>query len=138
MRGGESTRRVFFVAALAAPLCSCSSGCSAYWPLSDDLQEQIRAEAAGLEPSIAEHDAVRAVGEEVASGGLPPPEDFPLPVAPTLGDYVRLALERNPRIRAMVRSVEALGMRVPQVTSLDDPMLTLIPPTGDRLRALER
>ena len=119
------------VPALVAPLVVALAGCSAYWPLSDDIEERIRAETASLSPSIGEDDAVRRIGEEAASGDLAPPEAFPLPPEPALEDYVRFALERNPRIRAMVRDVEAMGLRVPQVTSLDDPMLTFVPPTGD-------
>jgi outer membrane protein TolC len=41
--------------------------------------------------------------------------------------YVRLALERNPSIRAAEHRIERLGARVPQVTSLDDPMLQVAP-----------
>ncbi len=41
--------------------------------------------------------------------------------------YVRIALERNPSIRAAERRIERLGARVPQVTSLDDPMLQVAP-----------
>ncbi len=41
--------------------------------------------------------------------------------------YVRLALERNPSIRAAERRVERFGARVPQVTSLDDPMFQVAP-----------
>lgn len=41
--------------------------------------------------------------------------------------YVRLALERNPSIRAAELRVERLGARVPQVTSLDDPMFAIAP-----------
>ena len=41
--------------------------------------------------------------------------------------YVRMALERNPSIRAAERRIERLGERVPQVTSLDDPMLQVTP-----------
>jgi len=42
-------------------------------------------------------------------------------------DYVRLALERNPGIAAAEQKVLRLSQRVPQVTSLDDPMLTVTP-----------
>jgi len=41
--------------------------------------------------------------------------------------YVRAALERNPSIRAAERRVKRLGARVPQVTSLDDPMFQIAP-----------
>lgn len=110
------------------------AGCSAYWPLSEELETAIRKEAAPLEPAIFEDEAVAALAEEVAKGTLAPPEAFALPERPRVKDYVRLALERNPRIHVMVRTLEALGMRVPQVTSLSDPMLTFVPPTGDRVQ----
>ncbi len=42
-------------------------------------------------------------------------------------DYVRIALERNPGIAAAERRVEGLKARIPQVTSLDDPMLQVAP-----------
>ncbi len=41
--------------------------------------------------------------------------------------YVRVALARNPSIRAAERRVERFGARVPQVTSLDDPMFQVAP-----------
>lgn len=41
--------------------------------------------------------------------------------------YIRLALERNPSIRAAEMKIERLGARVPQVTSLDDPMFQIAP-----------
>ncbi|MCC6680235.1 MAG: TolC family protein [Phycisphaeraceae bacterium] len=42
-------------------------------------------------------------------------------------DYVRIALQRNPAIRAAAQRIERLRARVPQVTSLDDPMLQVDP-----------
>ncbi len=42
-------------------------------------------------------------------------------------DYARLALQRNPAVLAAEHRVERLGQRVPQVTSLDDPMLQVAP-----------
>lgn len=41
--------------------------------------------------------------------------------------YVTLALQRNPSIRAAQRNVQRLAQRIPQATSLDDPMLQLAP-----------
>ncbi len=41
--------------------------------------------------------------------------------------YVRMAIERNPSIRAAELRIERLDARVPQVTSLDDPMLQVAP-----------
>ena len=42
-------------------------------------------------------------------------------------DYVRLALRRNPAIKAAQQRVRRLANRIPQVTSLGDPMLTIAP-----------
>jgi outer membrane protein TolC len=44
--------------------------------------------------------------------------------------YVRLALERNPRIRAAERNVDRLAARIDQATSMDDPMF-MVSPAGD-------
>lgn len=115
---------------LPALLGGLLSSCSPYWPMSEDLQRRIRAESDTLELAVTDDDAVLKAGEEAARGDAPYPEAFPLPERPGLDDYVGLALARNPRIQAAIRDVEALGMRVPQVTSLDDPMLDFVPPTG--------
>lgn len=112
--------------ALAALLLA--GGCRTF-TLPEELERRIAAESAGLTP-IDDDEAVRAAGEDVASGALAPPAALALPAHAGLDDYVRLALERSPRIRARVRDLEALGQRVPQVTSLDDPRLRLMPPTG--------
>lgn len=113
-------------AALAALLLA--SGCHTF-TLPEELEQRIAAESAGL-TAIDDDEAVRRAGEDVASGALALPEALELPAHASLDDYVRLALERSPRIRARVRDLEALGQRVPQVTSLDDPRLRLMPPTG--------
>jgi outer membrane protein TolC len=42
-------------------------------------------------------------------------------------DYVRLALDRNPSIRSSRQTVERLGQRIDQVTSLDAPMFNVAP-----------
>jgi outer membrane protein TolC len=44
--------------------------------------------------------------------------------------YVQLALERNPAIRAADQTVRQLANRIPQATSLNDPMF-MIAPIGD-------
>ncbi len=43
----------------------------------------------------------------------------------TLEDYIRLALEQNPEIRAAEQAARALAERVPQVTALRDPVLKM-------------
>ena len=42
-------------------------------------------------------------------------------------DYVRLALERNPAIRAAQERVRRLAQRIPQAESLDDPVVRFAP-----------
>ena len=50
-----------------------------------------------------------------------------VPAGATADDYVALALSRNPRLLAASYRIQRLEARVPQVTSLDDPMLTVTP-----------
>lgn len=50
-----------------------------------------------------------------------------LDAADDVDDYVRVALAENPRIRAAELRVKRMGARVPQMTSLDDPMLEVAP-----------
>lgn len=95
------------------------------------LQARIAQEAAGLAPAVEDDAGVVAVGREAADEHPPPAQAITIPEDATLADYVALALERNPSIRRAIRSVQATGYRVPQVTSLEDPMLTLLPPTDD-------
>jgi len=119
--------------ALLAAASLLLPACRTYMPLSDELEERIAEESEGM-PSIEDGDAVRATGEVVAEGALPWPEAVELPAQAGLEEYVHLALERNPRIRARIRELEALGQRVPQVTSLNDPVLSITPPTGDMVQ----
>lgn len=106
------------------------AGCSAIDPA---LKDRIAAEAAPLTPSVEDDAAVLEVGLGAAGAGVPAPEAWPVPADADLEDYVSLALERNPAIHRAIREVEGLGYRVPQVTSLDDPMVTIVPPTGDMI-----
>lgn len=95
------------------------------------LQRQIAMEADGLTPAVDDDKAVMRTAVEAHEKGLGTPDGGPLAPDAGLGDYVSLALRRNPAIRKSVRDLQVLGYRVPQVTSLDDPMVNLIPPTGD-------
>lgn len=115
--------RVVPVATILVFLSNCGS-------IDSRLLRRIEAESAPLGPAASDDVAVERTAER-ASQGPPEPRDVAVPDDATLDDYVALALERNPSIRRAIREVEALGYRVPQVTSLDDPMLTLVPPTGD-------
>ena len=42
-------------------------------------------------------------------------------------DYIQLVLQRNPQVRAAELKVQRLTHRIPQATSLDDPMFTVSP-----------
>ena len=52
-------------------------------------------------------------------------DDVPAGTGPD--DYVRLAMERNPELLSARYRVGRIAQRVPQATSLDDPMLTVTP-----------
>jgi len=104
------------------------TGCGA---VNGTLQRQVAAEAHGLAPTVEDTAAVLSLATDAAEHGLPPPSDAPLSDDAGLDDYVRLTLHDNPAIRRAVRQLQAFGYQVPQVTSLDDPMINIIPPTGD-------
>jgi len=95
------------------------------------LQQRVAAEAAPLEPSADNDAAVINAASETAEGREPQPTESPLSAEAGLDDYIRIALRDNPGIRKAIRQVQVLGYRVPQVTSLDDPMISVVPPTGD-------
>jgi len=96
-----------------------------------ELQARVAREAAGLAPAVDADEDVVASGLEVLHGGDDKPSPLEIPAEAALTDYVAFALQRNPSIHRAVRALQALGYRVPQVASLEDPMLTLLPPTGD-------
>lgn len=50
-----------------------------------------------------------------------------LPPDATVEDFVRVAMERNPAIAAADLRVKRLEQRIPQATSLDDPMVSVAP-----------
>ncbi|MFP4145875.1 MAG: TolC family protein [Phycisphaeraceae bacterium] len=56
-----------------------------------------------------------------------PPAEPAIDDASSVEDYVRVALERNPRLASARQRVEAMQARIPQATSLDDPMLQVAP-----------
>jgi cobalt-zinc-cadmium efflux system outer membrane protein len=61
------------------------------------------------------------------AGQAASPEEPVLTTVSAPDDYVRIALARNPSILAAERKVQRLGERIPQVTSLDDPMVQVAP-----------
>lgn len=108
------------ISALAAVLAL--GGCSAWQP-DHDLAAWIDHNPAAwqLSPSTSIH----------RSGTLATtrPADADEPIVPGAGaeDYVRVALQRNASIRAAEADVRRLEARIPQASSLDDPMLEVAP-----------
>jgi len=117
----------FYMVPLLAGLLA-SAGCGA---VNHALQQQVAAEAINLTPAVDNDDAVVRVASEAAKSGPPLAGDVPLPADAGLDDYIRIALRDSPAIARAVRQAQALGYQVPQVTSLDDPMINLVPPLGD-------
>ena len=114
--------------ASAGSLLLAHCGCATIDP---ELQRHIDTEAQLVTPSVEDDDAVFRLGLDVAAGRAPEPEPIAIDAGADLETYVAAALERNPAIHRAIREVQALGYRVPQVTSLEDPMITLLPPIGD-------
>lgn len=132
VRGHASIRAPVRAPAIAlAALLFVLGGCGS---VNRALQQRVAAEALDLSPDVDDDEAVIQVATAAAEAGARRPADAPLPPAAGLEDYVRIALRDNPTIRRAIRQVQALGYRVPQVTSLDDPMINLIPPTGDMIQ----
>jgi outer membrane protein TolC len=77
------------------------------------------------DPAVHSRDTLRSgrtdIGPEALHG------DSIIPGDAGIDTYVRLALERNPSIRAAERRLERIGASIPQVTSLDDPMFQVAP-----------
>lgn len=104
------------------------SGCAS---IDQSLQARIAREAVALSPAVDDDAEVAAAGAHRARGGFEERDEFALPDSAALGEYVAAALQRNRSIRRAVRWVQAQGFRVPQVTSLEDPMIGVVPPTGN-------
>ena len=97
------------------------------------LQEDVAREAQDLSPAVDDDQAVRELIESVALEGLPQPTAFPVPEDAGMEAYVGIALEQNPGIHRAIRRLQSLGYRVPQVTSLQDPFVSFVPPLGNML-----
>ncbi len=95
------------------------------------LQDEVAQEAATVPGDVNDDAAVAELGEQTAANELPIPVALDLSKEAGLDDYVEIALRDNPAITRAIREVQVLGYKVPQVTSLDDPMVNLVPPTGD-------
>ena len=70
------------------------------------------------------HDAANHRTDALPTTG-PAADEVPADAA--AGDYVALALTRNPELIAATYRVDRVAARVPQATSLDDPMLSVTP-----------
>ncbi len=99
------------------------------------LQSRVAAEAVGLSPAVDDDTGVATLAAAVRDARPSPAASPSRPDgAASEGDlagYVAVALRENPAVHQAIRNTQALGYRVPQVTSLDDPMVNVIPPTGD-------
>ena len=62
-----------------------------------------------------------------ASTSRPAPSTEPAVDAATPDDYARLAIARNPRVRAAGERADRLAAEVPQARALADPMLMVVP-----------
>jgi outer membrane protein TolC len=80
---------------------------------------------------VENDEEVARLGTAVVSNEEMAPATLDLPEEASFDDFVAAALERNPGIRRAMRTVQVLGYRVPQVTSLEDPIISVLPPTGD-------
>lgn len=105
-----------------------SAGCGS---IDVALQQDVANEARPLSPAVEDDQAVRDLGETAALQGLPEPQSFEVSDQATMETYIEMALDRNPGIHRAIRRLQTLGFRVPQVTSLRDPIVRLLPPTGD-------
>ncbi|HPG27959.1 MAG TPA: TolC family protein [Myxococcota bacterium] len=123
------TGRVALILASIVFVASSMSGCGT---IDRSLQTRVATTAEGLAPAVDDDEGVVREALEAAEG-REHVDDLGIPEDGTLDDFVRLALERSPSIRRAIRSLQAMGYRVPQVTSLADPMLEFLPPTGDML-----
>lgn len=88
-------------------------------PFSDWVEQD--ASTWQLSEGGAVHTSSSLLAESIAKGERPFTEDTGAEA------YVRVALERSPAIKAARINVDRLTERVPQVSSLDDPMLTVTP-----------
>jgi outer membrane protein TolC len=67
------------------------------------------------------------LGRMTATPSTQANDDASIPPDAGPEQYVQLALERNPAIAAVQHRIERMKARIPQVTSLDDPMLQVAP-----------
>ena len=112
---------IALLALLAVAGCAATDG---------KLQRRVAAEAAPLQPAVEDDQAVAEAAMQSLHNGASAARRAPA-FGRRAGRLRPHRLADNPTIRRAIRQVQVLGYQVPQVTSLDDPMVNLIPPTGD-------
>jgi outer membrane protein TolC len=115
----ERRRRVCL--SLSAALVAGSAGCAQVPLLRRPESVRSAMQAASL-PEDAPHGGIARLPEALASkpGQVAPEPNGPQPVE----EYVRRALVENRTIQAAFHNVQALKHRIPQVTALDDPVVS--------------
>lgn len=112
------THRSRILGLLAAGLLG---GCASRGPFADLID---RESPLGAQEARSDSTRRRAPEPGDAAGA------FEIAVGADVEEYVTLALERNPAVRAAGENVRRLANRIPQADSLDDPML-FVAPVGD-------
>ena len=98
------------------------TGCSSPGPFDGSISDLMLRDFGSVSASE------RALIERASGGAFEPwASDVELPVDASAADFVRLALDRNPTLRAARQRVLRLQQRIPQVESLADPMLQNAP-----------
>ncbi|UCG31825.1 MAG: TolC family protein [Phycisphaerales bacterium] len=107
------------------------AGCAHYAAAGDEVSQAVEQwhrtradEVRGPSGPGGGQGRVPLTGEEGAGGR--DAEDVIDSTEATLSDYVAQALERNPSVKAAIAHVQAKLERIPQVTSLSDPVLRAI------------
>ena len=95
------------------------TGCGYHGPFADLIDD---------ESPLRENAADRSLAREGPDAPAAPEAELPENAGPEA--YVLRALERNPAIQAAREHVRRLANRIPQATSLDDPML-MVSPIGE-------
>jgi len=106
------------LAALATLCAAAAAGCRYQGPFADLIDDE-RPSTAGATETPSRLSSPASPGGARAEVVIADDADAE--------EYVRLALERNPAIRAAEQKVRRLANRIPQVRSLDDPMFSITP-----------
>jgi cobalt-zinc-cadmium efflux system outer membrane protein len=102
-------------------------GCGRSWrqgPLQNEVERDVRV-SARHDPNERPAAPAASPDAKPSDGGHRPNVD--IPEGAGCQTYVDMALRRNPAIRAAQQKISRLAERIPQVTSLDDPMFAVAP-----------